>query len=245
MMMLIPEAWEKDPEMPADRKAFYEYHGGVIEPWDGPASIAFTDGTLIGATLDRNGLRPSRYCLTDDNLLIMASEAGVLDVPPEKVVQKGRLQPGKMFVASLEEGRIIPDEEIKARICAEQPYQQWLDEGKIPLAELEPPREVLQPPDPQRADQAEGLRLHARGPAHPHGADGQGRPGAGRLDGHRHAAGGAVGQVAQPLRLLPAALRPGHQPAHRPHPRGDGDEPGLLRGRARATCSRPAPSTRA
>jgi glutamate synthase (NADPH/NADH) large chain len=146
MMMLIPEAWEKDPEIPADRKAFYEYNGAVIEPWDGPASVAFTDGTLIGATLDRNGLRPSRYCLTDDNILIMASEAGVLAVPPEKVVQKGRLQPGKMFVASLEEGRIIPDEEIKARICAEQPYQQWLDDGKIPLAELEPPRQILQPP---------------------------------------------------------------------------------------------------
>ena len=146
MMMLIPEAWEKDPEIPADRKAFYEYNGAVIEPWDGPASVAFTDGTLIGATLDRNGLRPSRYCLTDDNLLIMASEAGVLEVPPEKMVRKGRLQPGKMFVASLEEGRIIPDEEIKARICAEHPYQQWLDDGKIPLAELEPPRQILQPP---------------------------------------------------------------------------------------------------
>ena len=146
MMMLIPEAWEKDPEMPADRKAFYEFHGGIIEPWDGPASIAFTDGTLIGATLDRNGLRPSRYCLTDENLLIMASEAGVLNVAPEKVVQKGRLQPGKMFVASLEEGRIIPDEEIKARICSQHPYQQWIDAGKIPLADLPTPREVLQPP---------------------------------------------------------------------------------------------------
>ncbi|HSM34481.1 MAG TPA: glutamate synthase central domain-containing protein, partial [Anaerolineae bacterium] len=146
MMMLIPEAWEKDPEISAERRAFYEYHGGIIEPWDGPASIAFTDGTLIGATLDRNGLRPSRYMLTDDNLLIMASEAGVLDVPPEKVVQKGRLQPGKMFVASLEEGRIIPDEEIKARICGEHPYAQWLEENKIQLGELEPPRQVLQPP---------------------------------------------------------------------------------------------------
>jgi glutamate synthase (NADPH/NADH) large chain len=146
MMMLIPEAWQKDPEIPDDRKAFYEYHGAIIEPWDGPASVAFTDGTLIGATLDRNGLRPSRYCLTDDNLLIMASEAGVLEVPPEKIVGKGRLQPGKMFIASLEEGRIIPDEEIKARICAERPYREWLDDGKIPLAELEPPRQILQPP---------------------------------------------------------------------------------------------------
>jgi glutamate synthase (NADPH/NADH) large chain len=146
MMMLIPEAWEKDPEIPPERRAFYEYHGAIIEPWDGPASVAFTDGTLIGATLDRNGLRPSRYCLTDDDVLVMASEAGVLDVPPEKVVAKGRLQPGRMFIASLEEGRIIPDEEIKARICAERPYAQWLEEGKIPLAELAPPRQLLQPP---------------------------------------------------------------------------------------------------
>ena len=146
MMMLIPEAWEKDHELPADRKAFYEYHGALIEPWDGPASVAFTDGTLIGATLDRNGLRPSRYCLTDDNILVMASEAGVIEFPPEKVVLRGRLQPGKMFVASLEEGRIIPDDEIKARICSQRPYRQWLDEGKIPLGELEPPREIRQPP---------------------------------------------------------------------------------------------------
>jgi glutamate synthase (NADPH/NADH) large chain len=146
LMMLIPEAWEKDPEIPPERRAFYEYHGAIIEPWDGPASVAFTDGVLIGATLDRNGLRPSRYCLTDDNLLIMASEAGVLDVPPEKVVRKGRLQPGRMFVASLEEGRIIPDEELKARICSAKPYAQWLEEGKIPLAELAPPRQLLQPP---------------------------------------------------------------------------------------------------
>ncbi len=146
MMMLIPEAWEYDPEIDAERRAFYEYHGSIIEPWDGPASIAFTDGTIIGATLDRNGLRPSRYCLTDDNLLIMASEAGVLPVPPEKIVQKGRLQPGRMFVASLEEGRIIPDEEVKARICGAEPYQQWLDEGKIPLVDLDPPRQLLQPP---------------------------------------------------------------------------------------------------
>jgi glutamate synthase (NADPH/NADH) large chain len=146
MMMLIPEAWEKDPEIPENRRAFYEYHGALIEPWDGPASVAFTDGTLIGATLDRNGLRPSRYCLTDDKLLIMASEAGTLDVPAGKIVQRGRLQPGKMFIASLEEGRIIPDDEIKDRICDERPYKQWLVENKIPLAELEPPRQILQPP---------------------------------------------------------------------------------------------------
>ena len=146
MMMLIPEAWEKESEIPACRKAFYEYHGALIEPWDGPASVAFTDGTLIGATLDRNGLRPSRYCLTTDNLLIMASEAGVLNVPADQIAMKGRLEPGKMFIASLEEGRIIPDDEIKDRVCAERPYQQWLDDCKIPLGELEPPRQILQPP---------------------------------------------------------------------------------------------------
>jgi glutamate synthase (NADPH) large chain len=145
MMMMIPEAWEKDPEMPKDRKAFYEYHGAMIEPWDGPASVAFSDGTLIGATLDRNGLRPSRYCLTKDNILVMASEAGVLDFPAEDIVKKGRLQPGKMFIASLEEGRIIPDEEIKAQMAALKPYQAWLDAQKITLEQLETPRELNQP----------------------------------------------------------------------------------------------------
>jgi glutamate synthase domain-containing protein 2/glutamate synthase domain-containing protein 1/glutamate synthase domain-containing protein 3 len=145
MMMMIPEAWEKDPEMPSDRKAFYEYSGAMIEPWDGPASVAFTDGTLIGATLDRNGLRPSRFTLTKDNLLVMASETGVLEFPPEEIVQKGRLQPGKMFIASLEEGRIIPDEEIKSRIASEHPYAEWLREEKINLEDLEAPREYTQP----------------------------------------------------------------------------------------------------
>ena len=144
---------------------------------------------------------------------------------------KGRLQPGKMFVASLEEGRIIPDEEIKARICSAEPYQAWLDEGKISLAELEPPRQILQPPTRRVLTRQTCLRLHAGGPAHPHGAHGPGRPGAARLDGQRHAAGRAVLQVAEPLRLLPPALRAGHQPAHRLHPRGDGHEPRLLRGR--------------
>ena len=114
MMMMIPEAW-KDKEMHANLKAFYEYHAAFMEPWDGPASVAFTDGKYIGATLDRNGLRPSRYSLTKDNILVMASEQGALEFPPEDIVLKGRLQPGKMFLADLEEGRIISDEEIKER----------------------------------------------------------------------------------------------------------------------------------
>tara|TARA_B100000959_G_scaffold123970_1_gene130189 strand:- start:88263 stop:92786 length:4524 start_codon:yes stop_codon:yes gene_type:complete len=136
MSMLIPEEWQKNKEMTKSKRSFYEFHATLMEPWDGPASIAFTDGEVIGATLDRNGLRPSRYMLTDDNILIMASETGVLDVPPEKVVLKGRLQPGRMFVASLEEHRIIPDGELKERLASERPYARWLAEGKLVLEEL-------------------------------------------------------------------------------------------------------------
>jgi len=136
MMMLIPEAWAHDREMSSAKKDFYAYHGTIMEPWDGPASIAFTDGKIIGATLDRNGLRPSRYLLTKDNILIMASEAGVLEIDPERIKLKGRLQPGRMFVASIEESRVIPDEEIKAQICARRPYGKWLQENKITLANL-------------------------------------------------------------------------------------------------------------
>ena len=148
MMMVIPEAWEKDPEMSAEKKAFYEYHGTLMEPWDGPASVAFTDGQIIGATLDRNGLRPSRYQLTTDDVLVMASEAGVLDFPPENIVLKGRLQPGRMFVVSLEEGRIIPDEEIKMRIATRKPYAKWLAKNKIEISNLKLSREIRQP-DPE------------------------------------------------------------------------------------------------
>ncbi len=136
MMMLIPEAWDGNDHMDENRKAFYEYHSSIMEPWDGPASISFTDGKIVGATLDRNGLRPSRYWILNDDTVIMASEAGVLDVDQSKVVYKGRLQPGKMFVVDMEQGRIIPDEELKADICSRKPYQQWLDEHKIKIAEL-------------------------------------------------------------------------------------------------------------
>ncbi|MCP4123205.1 MAG: glutamate synthase large subunit [Bacteroidetes bacterium] len=136
MMMLIPEAWQDNHQMPAYKKAFYEYHDGIIEPWDGPASICFTDGKIVGATLDRNGLRPSRYCLTDDDRVIMASEAGALPVDQSKVVRKGRLQPGRMFVADLNKGMIISDEELKRDICAEFPYQEWLKSNKISFGQL-------------------------------------------------------------------------------------------------------------
>jgi len=144
LMMMIPEAW-RDEEMDADRKAFYEYHATFMEPWDGPASVAFTDGKYIGATLDRNGLRPSRYSLTKDDILVMASEQGALEFPTDEIVLKGRLQPGKMFLADLEEGRIISDEELKGRISTAHPYGDWVDKQKINLDDLPLNREVKQP----------------------------------------------------------------------------------------------------
>ncbi len=141
MSMLIPEAWAGDPTMPEEKKAYYEYHASLMEPWDGPAAVAFTDGRIIGATLDRNGLRPARYLVTHDGILIMASEAGVLPIAPEDVKEKGRLQPGKMLLVDLKEKRIVPDEELKARLAERRPYAEWLEENQIQLDLLpEPPR---------------------------------------------------------------------------------------------------------
>ena len=136
MMLLIPEAWSGNQLMDEQRRAFYEYHAALMEPWDGPAAVAFTDGRQIGATLDRNGLRPARYLVTDDDLVVMASEMGVLDIPEEKIVKKWRLQPGRMFLIDLEQGRIIDDDEVKAQLASSRPYQEWLDQTQIPLDEL-------------------------------------------------------------------------------------------------------------
>jgi len=140
MMMLIPEAWDGNDQMDPLKRAFYEFHSAFMEPWDGPASISFTDGKIIGATLDRNGLRPSRYCVTKDDRVIMASETGALPVDQSLIVEKGRLQPGKMFVVDMEQGRIISDEELKQRICSQKPYAEWLNKYKIRLEELPEPR---------------------------------------------------------------------------------------------------------
>jgi glutamate synthase (ferredoxin) len=139
VMMMIPEPWTKHESMSDEKKAFYEYHSCLMEPWDGPASIAFTDGKKIGAVLDRNGLRPSRYYVTKDDLVIMASEVGVLDIPPDRVLQKGRLQPGRMFLVDTEEGRIVADEELKQKIATEQPYRKWLDNNLIRLKDVPDP----------------------------------------------------------------------------------------------------------
>nr|MBA3520391.1 glutamate synthase subunit alpha [Hyphomicrobiales bacterium] len=135
-MTLIPEAWAGNPLMDEDRRAFYEYHAAIMEPWDGPASIAFSDGRQIGATLDRNGLRPARYVVTDDDMVIMASEVGVLPVPEEKIVTKWRLQPGKMLLIDLEEGRIVSDDELKQRLATANPYRKWLARTQIVLEDL-------------------------------------------------------------------------------------------------------------
>ena len=136
MMMLVPEAWEKHASMDEDKKAFYRYNACIMEPWDGPASIPFTDGKFIGALLDRNGLRPSRYSVTKDGYVVMSSETGVLDIAPENIERHGRLEPGKMFLVNMDEGRIVEDEEIKKEITGKRPYKKWLDNNLLPLKEV-------------------------------------------------------------------------------------------------------------
>ena len=136
VMMMIPEPWDKHEQMSAEKQAFYEYHSHLMEPWDGPAAIGFTDGSVVGAVLDRNGLRPSRYIVTNDGLVIMASEVGVLEIDPANVLHKGRLEPGRMLLVDTEQGRIVGDEELKAQIAAERPYTQWLKQNRITLKAL-------------------------------------------------------------------------------------------------------------
>ena len=145
MMMLVPEPWSRHESMSPEKRAFYEYHAALMEPWDGPASIAFTDGTVIGATLDRNGLRPARYWVTDDGRVVMASESGVLPIPASHVIAKGRLQPGRMFLVDTDEQRIIPDEELKHRIATAAPYADWVRQQTVRLVDLPAPSHVIEP----------------------------------------------------------------------------------------------------
>ena len=133
VLMMIPEAWQRHADMDPARRAFYEFHSTLIEPWDGPANVCFTDGTVIGAVLDRNGLRPGRFWVTDDGLVVLASEAGVLELDPARVVRKGRLQPGRMFLVDTAAHRIVEDEEVKAELAAQEPYDEWLHAGLIHL----------------------------------------------------------------------------------------------------------------
>src|SRR5215470_10658344 len=157
MMMMIPEAWEQHTLMDPARRAFYEYHAAMMEPWDGPASIAFTDGRQIGATLDRNGLRPSRYIVTSDDLVIMGSECGCLPVPEEKVVKKWRLQPGKMFLVDLEKGRIIDDKELKDTLASAKPYAEWIERIRVKLDDLPAPEEKREPPHERLLDREQAF----------------------------------------------------------------------------------------
>ena len=228
VMMLIPEAWSGNPLMDAHRKAFYEYHAALMEPWDGPAAMAFTDGRQIGATLDRNGLRPARYLVTDDGLVVMASEMGVLPIPQEKIISKWRLQPGKMLLVDLEKGRIVSDDEIKtsadllaslSRMAgAHANRARGFEAGRA--ARLARRRVPARPPA--------GLRLHARGSGSARLADGRHRPGGGGLDGHGHADLAALRSREPALHLFQTELRAGDQSADRPDPRGVGHEPRVL-----------------
>ena len=223
MAMLIPEAWAGNPDMDEDKRAFYEYHASLMEPWDGPAAIAFTDGKVIGATLDRNGLRPGRYIVTKDDLVVLASEAGVIEVPAEDIIKKGRLQPGRMFLVDTVQQRIVSDAEIKKELAGRQPYGEWLKQQQVTIDALpEPARTIASNPETllrrQRACgySEEDLRILLT----PMAAEWRG---ADRLHGHRCAAGLPLRPPAAALQLLQAALRPGHESAHRPHSRRAGD----------------------
>jgi len=145
VMMMIPEPWSGHESMSQQKKDFYEFHGCLMEPWDGPAAVCFTDGIRIGATLDRNGLRPSRYYVTKDGLVVLASEVGVLDIAPERIQEKGRLQPGRMFLVDTAEGRIIADEEIKTKIASAAPYGTWLKDNIVDVRDLPKPASVIEP----------------------------------------------------------------------------------------------------
>ena len=206
-----------------EKRAFYEYHASLMEPWDGPAAVCFTDGRVVGATLDRNGLRPGRYIVTKDDLVVLASEVGVIEVPPEDVRKKGRLQPGRMFLVDTVEHRIISDEEIKKSLAGRQPYGEWLKEQQVLLDDLPEPWRVIES-DPEtllRRQRAcgyseEDLKI-LLGPMGSKGEEPIGSMGSGR------SAGLPLRPAAATVQLLQAALRAGDQSADRPHPRRAGD----------------------
>jgi glutamate synthase (NADPH/NADH) large chain len=179
MMMMIPGAWEKQLDLDPQLRDFYEYHSMIMEPWDGPAAVVFTDGDLVGATLDRNGLRPGRFVVTEDGFVILASEIGVAEISPDRIVRKGRLQPGKMFLIDTVAGQIVEDEQIKSEVAALEPWGQWLEPSRINLRDL-PEREHIGAPPP------ESFWLHRGGPKGIHRSNGQNWPGADWGNGNRH-----------------------------------------------------------
>ena len=228
-MMLIPEAWAGNPLMDGKRRAFYEYHAALMEPWDGPAAMAFTDGRQIGATLDRNGLRPARYLVTKDDRVIMSSEAGVLPVAEENIARKWRLQPGKMLLIDLEEGRIIADDDLKADLASRYPYEQWLKRTQVRSGDLPLPKKIpRKKSNVALLDLQQAFGYTQEEPEVPDGADGAHGPRSRRLDGQRHAGLGAVQQAQAAAHLLQAEFRPGDEPADRLDPRGARHEPGVV-----------------
>ncbi len=223
MAMLIPEAWDADDTMHPAKKAFYEYHASLMEPWDGPAAVAFTDGRSIGATLDRNGLRPARYLVTHDDLVIMASETGVLPVKPEDVKFKGRLQPGRMLLVDTTEGRIIPDEEIKERLWSSQPYGEWLKENQITLDSLPEPPRVYESDLDNIIERQRAFGYTDEDLARTAGPDGGECGRSGRVHGHRYSAGVSFGQAAVAVPLFQANVCAGDESRHRSDSRSTGD----------------------
>jgi glutamate synthase domain-containing protein 1 len=247
VMMMIPEAWEQHTEMDARRRAFYEYHAAMMEPWDGPAAMVFTDGRQIGATLDRNGLRPARYIVTDDGLVVMASETGVLPIAENRIVKKWRLQPGKMFLIDFEQGphrrRRGAEESVRVGQAVSPVGRQRSHQARGPAARARAGRVRREP-----ARSPAGLRLHAGRHQVPDEPDGAGRRGRHRLDGQRLAARRALGQEQAALQLLQAAVRAGDESADRSDPRIDRDVAGLVHrpeaGPARHQRGQPADAAR-
>ncbi len=228
VMMMVPEAWQSDNNMETEKRAFYRYHSMLMEPWDGPASIAFTDGKYIGATLDRNGLRPSRYYITHDDRVIMASEVGVLEIDPGNVKFKGRLQPGKMFLVDFDKGELIADDDLKTDFATRRPYRDWLDAQEIKLSELSPNKEPHGfDPDTLLAAHA-GVWLHQRNHAVHVAAAGKRTARPGRFHGQRFCAGLSLGSAAHDVRLFQTAVRAGDQPRDRFDPRRSRDVAGML-----------------
>ena len=218
--MLVPEAWEGNPHMDLDRRGFCEYHSTMMEPWDGPALVAFTDGRVIGGTLDRNGLRPGPVRRHRRRLRGARLRGGrARGAGRSAIVSKGRIKPGRMFLVDTVRGRVIEDEEIKRDLAARRPYRAWVTSNRVGLDELPEPISIAQP-DPETLLQQQAAfgytQRRAVDGAHAHGRQ---RARSRRLDGHRHAARGAVARAAAALRLLQAAVRAGHQPADRSDPR--------------------------
>ena len=239
VLMMIPEAWENHGEMDPARRAFYEFHSTLMEPWDGPALVTFTDGTVIGAVLDRNGLRPARYWVTEDGLVVLASEVGVLDVPPASVVNKGRLEPGRMFLVDTAAGRIVDDAEIKGALAADHPYEDWLHAGLVHLDDLPAREREIVSATPRSAS---GSRCSATRRRSSTSSSSRWPPPApsrsARWATTRRSPSSPSGHGA--LRLLQPAVRAGHEPAAGRDPRGAGhlaDLPARVRSR---TCSTPA-----